>query len=284
MNCQYLRKQSAALREVNDSRLRIYENLEVSINDIEKSNIRLMNESNNQKKTIKTLVYFYLFNQFQLNNHSIQTFSASILPLKPLKPNARSSTNRSQTSTAKRPLFKGNTTNSVPTGHRPAPARNRTHHQMRYRQAVEPFGSSIISTARTIMKHPPDRRVWHSHFDRRPTVSHRPRCTAMIWWTAALWSDRVWPPTTRSSAVLWRNWMWLGASVRRSNSASTIWRNSWTHWVSKIKFVLVSRLMSIYISPRKPGTGQSHPVGSRFGRNEVNAWWIGCFGWSKVKI
>lgn len=51
---QYLRKQSAALREVNDSRLRIYENLEVSINDIEKSNNRLTAESNNQKKTIKT--------------------------------------------------------------------------------------------------------------------------------------------------------------------------------------------------------------------------------------
>lgn len=54
LSLQYLRKQSAALREVNDSRLRIYENLEVSINDIEKSNIRLMTESNNQKKTIKS--------------------------------------------------------------------------------------------------------------------------------------------------------------------------------------------------------------------------------------
>lgn len=51
---QYLNKQTAALREVNDSRLRIYENLEVNINDLEKTNLRLQNETANQKKTIKT--------------------------------------------------------------------------------------------------------------------------------------------------------------------------------------------------------------------------------------
>lgn len=51
---QYLNKQTAALREVNDSRLRIYENLEVNINDLEKTNLRLLNETSNQKKTIKS--------------------------------------------------------------------------------------------------------------------------------------------------------------------------------------------------------------------------------------
>lgn len=53
---QYLNKQTAALREVNDSRLRIYENLEVNINDLEKTNLRLQNETSNQKKTIKSWV------------------------------------------------------------------------------------------------------------------------------------------------------------------------------------------------------------------------------------
>ena len=50
---QYLSKQTAALREVNDSRLRIYEQLEVSIQDLEKSNQRLAAEGAADKRKIK---------------------------------------------------------------------------------------------------------------------------------------------------------------------------------------------------------------------------------------
>lgn len=38
---QYLTKQNTALREVNDTRLKIYENIEISIQDLEKQNHRL---------------------------------------------------------------------------------------------------------------------------------------------------------------------------------------------------------------------------------------------------
>lgn len=51
---QYLTKQNNALREVNDTRLKIYENIEISIQDLEKQNHRLTVESNNLKKTNKT--------------------------------------------------------------------------------------------------------------------------------------------------------------------------------------------------------------------------------------
>ncbi|KAJ8880781.1 hypothetical protein PR048_017252 [Dryococelus australis] len=50
---QYLTKQTAALREVNDSRLRIYEQLEVSIQDLERGNQRLVLENSSDKKHIK---------------------------------------------------------------------------------------------------------------------------------------------------------------------------------------------------------------------------------------
>lgn len=50
---QYLTKQTAALREVNDSRLRIYEQLEISIQDLERNNQRLVQENVNDKKHIK---------------------------------------------------------------------------------------------------------------------------------------------------------------------------------------------------------------------------------------
>ena len=50
---QYLTKQTAALREVNDSRLRIYEQLEISITELEKNNIRLNEESISDKSRIK---------------------------------------------------------------------------------------------------------------------------------------------------------------------------------------------------------------------------------------
>ncbi|RZF35514.1 hypothetical protein LSTR_LSTR010205 [Laodelphax striatellus] len=52
---EYLTKQTAALREVNDSRLRIYEQLEVSIQDLERANQRLAIESTSDKKLIKSL-------------------------------------------------------------------------------------------------------------------------------------------------------------------------------------------------------------------------------------
>ena len=52
---EYLTKQTAALREVNDSRLRIYEQLEVSILDLERANQRLTLDSAADKKHIKTL-------------------------------------------------------------------------------------------------------------------------------------------------------------------------------------------------------------------------------------
>ncbi|XP_017774882.1 PREDICTED: cerebellar degeneration-related protein 2-like [Nicrophorus vespilloides] len=52
---EYLTKQTVALREVNDSRLRIYEQLEVSIQDLERANHRLAVENSNDKKHIKSL-------------------------------------------------------------------------------------------------------------------------------------------------------------------------------------------------------------------------------------
>lgn len=52
---EYLSKQTAALREVNDSRLRIYEQLEVSIQDLEKNNQRLAAEGSADKRKIKSL-------------------------------------------------------------------------------------------------------------------------------------------------------------------------------------------------------------------------------------
>merc|ERR1719342_563549 len=50
---EYLSKQTAALREVNDSRLRIYEQLEISIQELEKNNQRLTAESSADKRKIK---------------------------------------------------------------------------------------------------------------------------------------------------------------------------------------------------------------------------------------
>ncbi|XP_059618942.1 cerebellar degeneration-related protein 2 isoform X3 [Phlebotomus argentipes] len=52
---EYLTKQTAALREVNDSRLRMYENIEISISDLERANHRLVIENAADKKNIKTL-------------------------------------------------------------------------------------------------------------------------------------------------------------------------------------------------------------------------------------
>lgn len=52
---QYLTKQTTALREVNESRLRIYEQLEGSIQDLERANHRLVVENTADKKQIKSL-------------------------------------------------------------------------------------------------------------------------------------------------------------------------------------------------------------------------------------
>jgi len=52
---EYLTKQTAALREVNDSRLRIYEQLEVSIQELEHTNQKLSVDNISDKKLIKTL-------------------------------------------------------------------------------------------------------------------------------------------------------------------------------------------------------------------------------------
>ncbi|QQP53160.1 Uncharacterized protein FKW44_005528, partial [Caligus rogercresseyi] len=49
----YLTKQNLALREVNESRLKVYEQLEVSINDLEDSNRKLVEESKSDKVRIK---------------------------------------------------------------------------------------------------------------------------------------------------------------------------------------------------------------------------------------
>ncbi|KAG7209144.1 hypothetical protein KM043_015287 [Ampulex compressa] len=51
---EYMKKQTAALREVNDSRLKIYEQLEVSIQDLERANHRLAIENSSDKKLIKS--------------------------------------------------------------------------------------------------------------------------------------------------------------------------------------------------------------------------------------
>lgn len=52
-----MKKQTAALREVNDSRLKIYEQLEVSIQDLERANHRLVIENTSDKKLIKRYVW-----------------------------------------------------------------------------------------------------------------------------------------------------------------------------------------------------------------------------------
>lgn len=52
---EYLTKQTTALREVNDSRLRIYEQLEVSIQELERANQRLALDNSADKKHIKSL-------------------------------------------------------------------------------------------------------------------------------------------------------------------------------------------------------------------------------------
>ncbi|XP_055587812.1 uncharacterized protein LOC129740228 isoform X2 [Uranotaenia lowii] len=52
---EYLTKQNGALREVNDSRMKIYEQLEVSIQDLERDKYKLALENQSEKKHAKTL-------------------------------------------------------------------------------------------------------------------------------------------------------------------------------------------------------------------------------------
>ncbi|KAF2362263.1 hypothetical protein FHG87_006979 [Trinorchestia longiramus] len=51
----YLTKQSTALKSVNESRLRIYEQLEISIQELEKTNQRLNNEAAADKRKLRSL-------------------------------------------------------------------------------------------------------------------------------------------------------------------------------------------------------------------------------------
>ncbi|XP_019762947.1 uncharacterized protein LOC109539565 isoform X2 [Dendroctonus ponderosae] len=55
LEIEYLTKQTVALKEVNDSRLRIYEQLEVSIQDLERTNHRLQFENGSERKHVKSL-------------------------------------------------------------------------------------------------------------------------------------------------------------------------------------------------------------------------------------
>ena len=50
---QYLTKQTATLREVNESRAKIYEQLEVSISELENTNQKLVEENQTDKVKIK---------------------------------------------------------------------------------------------------------------------------------------------------------------------------------------------------------------------------------------
>ncbi|KYN41360.1 Cerebellar degeneration-like protein 2 [Trachymyrmex septentrionalis] len=50
---EYMKKQIAALREVNNTRLKVYEQLEVSVQDLERANHHLVIENTSDKKLIK---------------------------------------------------------------------------------------------------------------------------------------------------------------------------------------------------------------------------------------
>ncbi|XP_017468215.1 PREDICTED: uncharacterized protein LOC108360449 [Rhagoletis zephyria] len=55
-SAEYLKKHTNALREVNDTRLKVYEQLDIGIQDLERANQRLTAENTSDKKHIKTLV------------------------------------------------------------------------------------------------------------------------------------------------------------------------------------------------------------------------------------
>jgi len=52
---EFLTKQTAALKEVNESRVRIYEQIEISLSELETNNLRLSEDSAAEKSKIKSL-------------------------------------------------------------------------------------------------------------------------------------------------------------------------------------------------------------------------------------
>ena len=53
---QFLTKQTAALKEVNESRVRIYEQIEISLSELEQNNLRLNEDSAAEKSKIKRFI------------------------------------------------------------------------------------------------------------------------------------------------------------------------------------------------------------------------------------
>ncbi|XP_029033076.2 cerebellar degeneration-related protein 2 isoform X1 [Osmia bicornis bicornis] len=126
---EYMKKQIAALREVNDSRLKIYEQLEVSIQNLERANHRLVVEKTSDKKLIKSqcLTIENLearCEEFQKKIDEINEQHESLLR----QQTASQSTNTTQTQTA---LWKASVTpggsiqqNAAPSGQKPFPEAN----------------------------------------------------------------------------------------------------------------------------------------------------------------
>ena len=56
LSFQYLTKQATTLKDVNDSRVKIYEQLEVSISELESTNKKLIDENQSDKVKIKRYV------------------------------------------------------------------------------------------------------------------------------------------------------------------------------------------------------------------------------------
>ena len=55
---QFLTKQTAALKEVNESRVKIYEQIEISLSELETNNLRLSEDSAVEKSKIKRFSVF----------------------------------------------------------------------------------------------------------------------------------------------------------------------------------------------------------------------------------
>lgn len=55
LEIEYLTRQTTSLREVNESRLKVYEQLEISLQELEKTNQKLQHESNVDKKKIRSM-------------------------------------------------------------------------------------------------------------------------------------------------------------------------------------------------------------------------------------
>ena len=70
---QYLTKQAATLKDVNDSRVKIYEQLEVSISDLECTNKKLIDENSSDRVKIKRYIRLLLCS-IKLENRYINYF------------------------------------------------------------------------------------------------------------------------------------------------------------------------------------------------------------------